>query len=133
MRKIDIAHTIANKTGLTQFKTEQVVDVILEAIKANLSRGEPVMLRRFGTFEVRAKPAREGRNPKTGQPAEIAARKVVSHVVLPLPSSPHVESTTRRRTPTRETRSQPPLPVGVSIHRLHARSIPCQAPGAISL
>jgi nucleoid DNA-binding protein len=77
MRKIDIAHTIAEKAGLTQFKAEQVVDIILEAIKANLSRGEPVTLRRFGSFEVRAKHAREGRNPKTGEAAEIAARNVV--------------------------------------------------------
>jgi nucleoid DNA-binding protein len=77
MRKIDLARTIAEKAGLAQFKAEQVVDIILDEIKANLSRGEPVILRRFGTFEVRAKHAREGRNPKTGQPAEIAARNVV--------------------------------------------------------
>jgi nucleoid DNA-binding protein len=78
MRKHDIVCTIAERTELTQVKTEQVVDAILEEeIKETLSRGESVILRRFATFEVRAKTARKGRNPKTGEPSEITARNVV--------------------------------------------------------
>jgi nucleoid DNA-binding protein len=77
MRKSEIVRLIADKTGLTQVKAEDVVDVIFDEIKATLSQGEEVILRRFGTFSVRAKQARQGRNPKTGEPSEISARHVV--------------------------------------------------------
>jgi nucleoid DNA-binding protein len=77
MRKSEIVRTIADKTGLTQVKAEEVVDTIFDEIKAMLSQSEEVILRRFGTFSVRAKKARQGRNPKTGDPAEIVARNVV--------------------------------------------------------
>ena len=72
-----MARAIADETGLTLVKAEDVVEAVLETMKETLSRGEPVILRRFGAFEVYAKHAREGRNPKTGEPAEIAARRVV--------------------------------------------------------
>lgn len=62
---------------MTFVKAEEAVEAILETIKETLARGEPVILRRFGSFEVRAKDAREGRNPKTGAYAEIAPRRVV--------------------------------------------------------
>lgn len=57
MRKSDIVRGIAEEIDLTQVKAEEVVDAILEEIKATLSRGEKVILRRFGTFSVRAKAA----------------------------------------------------------------------------
>ena len=53
------------------------VEAILTTIKASLQQGEPVILRRFGTWQVRAKRARVGRNPKTGAAAAIPARRVV--------------------------------------------------------
>ena len=77
MRKSDIARTIAEETDLTLVKAEDVVEAVLETMKETLSRGEPVMLRRFGPLRCTPKHAREGRNPKTGEPAEIAARRVV--------------------------------------------------------
>jgi nucleoid DNA-binding protein len=77
MRKIELAKCIAEETGLTAVKAEQVVDAILEVIKDALRREESVILRRFGTFDVLAKRARVGRNPKTGEAAEIVARRVV--------------------------------------------------------
>jgi nucleoid DNA-binding protein len=77
MRKIELARRIAEETWLPAVKAEQVVDAILDAIKDALRREESVILRRFGTFQVRAKGARVGRNPKTGEAAEIAARRVV--------------------------------------------------------
>lgn len=77
MRKSDIVRTIADELGLTYVKAEDAVEAVLETIKETLSQGEPVILRRFGSFEVHAKHARQGRNPKTGEPAEIAARNVV--------------------------------------------------------
>ena len=77
MRKIEIVNRIADETGLTKVKAEQAVDAILEEIKDGLQRGEPVTLRRFGSFEVREKRARMGRNPKTGEEAGIPARRIV--------------------------------------------------------
>ena len=77
MRKIELARRMAEETGLPAVKAEQVVDAILDTIKDALRREESVILRRFGTFQVRAKGARMGRNPKTGVAAEIAARRVV--------------------------------------------------------
>ena len=77
MQKSDIVRTIAEQTGLTQVKADDAIDVILKEIKETLSRGESVILRRFGVFDVYAKNARQGRNPKTGEPAEITARKIV--------------------------------------------------------
>jgi DNA-binding protein HU-beta len=77
MRKADLIAAVAEEQGLTYVKAEEAVNEILETIKETLARGESVILRRFGSFEVRAKGPREGRNPKTGEHAEIPARRVV--------------------------------------------------------
>jgi nucleoid DNA-binding protein len=77
MTKIEIVNTVAERTGLTKVKAEEAVETILHLMKECLSQGEPIILRRFGSFQVRHKSARIGRNPKTGQGAEIPARKVV--------------------------------------------------------
>ena len=77
MRKAEIVHRIVEATGLTQVKAEAAVDVLLNEIKNTLQEGESVILRRFGTFQVRDKGARLGRNLKTGEEAPISARRVV--------------------------------------------------------
>jgi DNA-binding protein HU-beta len=77
MRKVEIINRIADETGLTKVQAEKAVNAILEEIKDGLQRGEPVILRRFGSFQVREKRARTGRNPKTGEAAGIPARRVV--------------------------------------------------------
>src|SRR5687768_7018470 len=77
MRKVEIINRIADETGLTKARAEKAVNAILEEIKDGLQRGEPVILRRFGSFQVREKRARTGRNPKTGKEAGIPARRVV--------------------------------------------------------
>jgi nucleoid DNA-binding protein len=77
MRKAEIVRRIADATNLTQVQAEDVVDAIFDEIKSALQQGDSVILRRFGTFHVRAKRARVGRNPKTGEEATIAARRVV--------------------------------------------------------
>jgi DNA-binding protein HU-beta len=77
MRKIEIVTRIADETDLTQVRAEKIVNAILQEIKDALQRGEPVILRRFGSFQVRAKRARMGRNPKTGEEARIPARRIV--------------------------------------------------------
>jgi len=55
---------------------EQAVDVIFEEISAALERGDRVELRGFGAFSVRARDARKGRNPRTGEPVSVPAKKV---------------------------------------------------------
>jgi DNA-binding protein HU-beta len=77
MRKIELVNRIADEAGLTKVKAEEAVDAILEEIKDGLQRGEPITLRRFGSFQVREKRARVGRNPKTGKEAGIPARRIV--------------------------------------------------------
>ena len=77
MRKSDIVRRIAEETDLTYVKAEEVVNSVLDEIKSTLEQGESVILRRFGSFEVRDKRARVGRNPKTGEEATIPARRVV--------------------------------------------------------
>jgi DNA-binding protein HU-beta len=77
MRKADMVRCIAKEADLTQVKAEEVVDVIFEAIKGALQQGDSVIIRRFGSFQIRDQRARIGRHPKTGQEAEIPARRVV--------------------------------------------------------
>jgi DNA-binding protein HU-beta len=77
MRKAELVRRIAESTELTHVKAEEVVDTILEEIKNALQQGDAVILRRFGSFQVREKRARMGRNLKTGQEAAIPARRVV--------------------------------------------------------
>ena len=59
---------------LTQRDVERVVAVILDTICETLSGGGRVELRGFGAFSVRARPARSGRNPRTGEPVEVKAK-----------------------------------------------------------
>ena len=78
MTKVDIVHSIARETRLSKVKAAQAVDTILAIIKETLSSGEPVILRRFGSFRVRHRQERMGRNPRTGEQAYIPARNVVA-------------------------------------------------------
>ena len=77
MTKQDIINQVSSRASLSRAKAEEAVETVIELIKESLGHGEPVILRRFGTFQVRAKSKRVGRNPKTGEEAEISARKVV--------------------------------------------------------
>ncbi|MFQ5432019.1 MAG: HU family DNA-binding protein [Nitrospinota bacterium] len=77
MTKSDIVNRISDEAGLQKPEAEQAVETIISLVKDALGSGESVILRRFGSFQVRQKNARIGRNPKTGEEAEISARKVV--------------------------------------------------------
>ena len=76
MTKQDIINQVSSRASLSRAKAEEAVETVIELIKESLGHGEPVILRRFGTFQVRAKSKRLGRNPKTGEEAEISSRKV---------------------------------------------------------
>jgi integration host factor subunit beta len=71
-----IARLAAENPHLTQRDVERVVGVILERMINALERGGRVELRGFGAFSVRSRPARAGRNPRTGDPVDVRAKHV---------------------------------------------------------
>jgi integration host factor subunit beta len=77
MRKADLIGAVARATELARKDSEVIVEVIFENIIEALNRGEKIELRGFGSFGVRQREARRGRNPKTGAPVDIPARRVV--------------------------------------------------------
>ena len=77
MKKVEMAQRIAEAMEITKGQADAALEAILAAVKEALRQGEAVTLRGVGTWQVRAKPARVGRNPKTGAPAAIPARRVV--------------------------------------------------------
>lgn len=75
MTKMDLIETVAGKVGLTKADSGRAVDALLDAVSGALAKGEKVTITGFGTFEVRQRAARMGRNPQTGAPLHIAASK----------------------------------------------------------
>ena len=105
MRKAELVQRIAQELGSTTATAEAAVEAILTTIKASLQQGEPVILRRFGTWQVRAKRARVGRNPKTGAAAAIPARRVVRFLAgQPFKQAIAGAASPRRRSPPGEGR-----------------------------
>ncbi len=80
MTKADIIDSVAAQAELTKRKAAQIVELVLAEIKSSLQKGERVALTPFGTFVVRERKAREGRNPKTGAAIDIPARRVAAFV-----------------------------------------------------
>lgn len=76
MRKPELVAAIAEKADLTKEKASEVVTVITEQIAKALSQGDSVSLIGFGTFEVRERKERKGKNPQTGAEITIPAAKV---------------------------------------------------------
>lgn len=75
MNKSELVAMIAEKGGFTKKDAERALDSTISSISTALSQGEKVQLVGFGTFEVRERKARTGRNPQTGQEISIAATK----------------------------------------------------------
>lgn len=71
--KSDIVATVASKTDLSKAAAARAVDAALEAIGSSLTAGNDVTITGFGTFSVKQRPAREGRNPATGAALHIEA------------------------------------------------------------
>ena len=76
MNKTELVATVAEKSGLTKKDAERVVSATFETITAELMKGEKVQISGFGIFEVKAREARVGRNPRTKEAIEIPASKV---------------------------------------------------------
>jgi len=78
MKKADLAEMVFEKVGLSKRESIQIVETLFDSMKAILAEGEPIKISGFGTFLVRKKGARRGRNPKTGVELEITPRKVIA-------------------------------------------------------
>ena len=76
MNKKELVKVVAEQAELTQKDASKAVDALIETISETLAQGEKIQLIGFGTFEVRDRSARKGRNPQTGEEIEIAASKV---------------------------------------------------------
>ena len=74
--KADIVDSVASEHELSKRQAGDIVDLILDEITTALKQGEKVQLIPFGSFVVRERKARTGRNPQTGAALKIAARKV---------------------------------------------------------
>lgn len=76
MNKGDLVAKIAKETGITKRQAEAAFDSLIGSIKGSLKKNRKVTIVGFGTFSVAKRKARKGRNPQTGAPIKIAARKV---------------------------------------------------------
>lgn len=75
MTKRDLIDLVAKKANLTNKGARDAVQTFLNAVRDSLKRGEKVVITGFGTFSVRKRAERVGRNPKTGEKITLAARK----------------------------------------------------------
>lgn len=76
MTKADLIEKVAKDTKLTKKDSEKALNAVIGAISGALAKGDKVSLVGFGSFEVRKREARKGRNPQTGAEIKISARKV---------------------------------------------------------
>ena len=77
LTRADLAEAVVRKIGLPRNESQELVELVLAEISASLARGEPVKLSSFGSFGIRQKGERLGRNPKTGKEVPITPRKVL--------------------------------------------------------
>ncbi len=76
MTKADLVEKVAVEADLTKKDAEQLVEIVFESIIQSLNSGEKIELRGFGSFRVRERNSRKGRNPKTGEAVDIPAKRV---------------------------------------------------------
>jgi integration host factor subunit alpha len=78
MTKAEIAQRIANESGFTRMESMELVESVLSIIKDTLADGETLKISGFGSFVVKEKNDRRGRNPQTGEEITIEARRVLT-------------------------------------------------------
>lgn len=77
MNKTELVDLIAGKTGFTKVDSKKMLEAFMESVSETLAKGEDISLVGFGSFRVQERNERNGRNPHTGKPMKIAAKKVV--------------------------------------------------------
>ena len=78
MTKADIIEKIQSTTGMTKKDATEVIECFFDTVKDILEKGEVLKIAKFGNFEVKAKSARRGRNPQTGEEITIVPRQVLT-------------------------------------------------------
>ena len=78
LTKAELAELLFEQVGLNKREAKDMVETFFDEIRNALESGEPVKLSGFGNFQLRDKPQRPGRNPKTGEEIPITARRVVT-------------------------------------------------------
>lgn len=76
MNKVELVEKVATSAGLTKTEADAAINAFVETLTDVLKDGDKINLKGFGTFEVREREARTGRNPRTGETMTIAASKV---------------------------------------------------------
>ena len=78
LTRMDLSESVFREVGLSRNESADLVESVLEKISVSLVSGEQVKISSFGTFSIRQKNARVGRNPKTGEEAPIPPRRVLT-------------------------------------------------------
>jgi integration host factor subunit alpha len=78
LTRMDLAEAVFREVGLSRNESAQLVEAVLQHVSDALAHGNTVKISSFGTFSVRDKNARVGRNPKTGDEVPISPRRVLS-------------------------------------------------------
>lgn len=78
MTKADIIEGVYEKVGFSKKESAEIVELVFDVVKETLERGDKIKISGFGNFLVRHKKTRMGRNPQSGQPIEIPARRVLT-------------------------------------------------------
>ena len=78
LTRMDLSEAVFREVGLSRNESADLVETVLELMSSALVRGEQVKISSFGTFSVRDKNARVGRNPKTGEEVPITPRRVLT-------------------------------------------------------
>ena len=81
MNKTELVANVAEKAGLSKKDAEKALSAVIESVEEALVEGDKVQLIGFGTFEVKDRAARTGRNPQTGKEIKIAAGKALKDAV----------------------------------------------------
>jgi len=76
MTKAELVEEVARAAELTRKDSEVIVETVFDSIIQSLHQGEKIELRGFGSFRVRSRGGRRGRNPKTGAPVDIPAKRI---------------------------------------------------------
>lgn len=78
MTKADLVEIVFEKVGLSKKEAQDIIEVLFDTLKRSFKEGESVKIAGFGTFNVRKKAERRGRNPQTGEELRITPRKVLT-------------------------------------------------------
>ncbi len=76
MNKTELVGKVAERSGMTKKDTERFVNTLIDVVQEAIATGDTVAILGFGTFVARERPARQGRNPRTGEPIDIPASRI---------------------------------------------------------